>query len=118
MRYLMIMAAVVFGLILSSCRGDDCGYYDDKPTTPPSSYTGIVLDDSTNTPIEGCSVSYEVSHYDMCVGWKETDSDVTDENGYFKLDNYYATYSGSMSFIKTGYMHTSTSGDTIKLSKQ
>lgn len=100
--------------------GGDCPPGEVGPNVPQQTYSGVVVEDSTMVPIEGCVVNYEATEYGMCGGWVETDSDVTDENGFFQLTNYYGITSGGagLTYSKNGYSLVSAMGDTVKLSKE
>lgn len=113
----------LLGLIGFICIGMfvfSCNPYSGCENPDPTTVEGIVVDDSTLFPIEGCNVRYEAESYGECHGYKESDSDMTDENGKYRLDNYYTNTQGEgWSFSKEGYYTSgSRTGDTVRLSRQ
>lgn len=98
-----------------------CSPHSGCENPDPTTVEGVVVDDSTSVPIEGCYVSYEAESYGECHGYKEYDSDMTDENGKYKLENYYSNTQGSgWSFSKDGYLSCKpeSPSDTVRLSRQ
>lgn len=107
----MKLFSLVFAIsiVLSSCSGDPCGGLELQQVLQNRGYLadGYVLDESSLNPIPGCNVHVQQSSqgiYECETPYSKEDGLITNENGYFSLNDsakFYIYY--EISIQKEGY---------------